>query len=547
MRIGRWLTEAGVISGERLERALSECPAGMRLGEYLVREGLATESQVLDALAAQVGLPRLDDPSDDHLDGELVRELPVEWARRERLLPIRWKEGVGALCADPSSVDALNRLEWLLGTPVQPVLCAGEPLLAAIDRCYFERTSGTRDLIRSLEEDSGAEEDRGSEDLLESSDAAPAARLVNSILLDAVRVGASDIHIEPFQSEFAVRFRIDGVLYRQDSPPRSLQLPMISRLKVMARLDIAERRLPQDGTAQVRVGDRDVDIRVSTIPVAEGERVVLRLLHRETAMLPLEDLGLRADLLTRFRGLLREPQGMILVTGPTGSGKTTTLYAALQEMDTAGANVLTIEDPIEYQLEGIGQIQVRPRIGLTFSRGLRHILRQDPDTILVGETRDLETAEIAVRAAMTGHLVFTTLHTNDAASAPLRLADMGVPPYLLSDALRGVLSQRLVRRLCPACRAPDDGAAGRAWKAVGCPACTGGYRGRCGLFELLEIRGPLVDAVRGQAGVQVLREAANALGQERIEEDAARRIADGVTSREEVVRVLGRARLDGIA
>jgi general secretion pathway protein E len=347
---------------------------------------------------------------------------------------------------------------------------------------------------------------------------------------------------------------MDGLLYEQTSPPKHLEAALVSRLKVMGGLDIAEKRLPQDGMARVRVGDREIDIRISTIPVAAGERLVLRLLNLDSAVLPLTALGMSEECLSQFRGIMEETHGAIWVTGPTGSGKTTTLYAALQELDTEHRNILTIEDPVEYQLPHIGQISVKPRIGLTFAQGLRHILRQDPDVILVGETRDLETAEIAIRSSLTGHLVFSTLHTNDAAGAMIRLTDMGIPPYLLAAATRAVLAQRLVRRLCPVCREqrdlkPKDQAwlgphaqalSGRAWYPKGCEQCLDGYRDRLGIYELLLMNEALQEAVRQGAGPTDIQQCAEQQPGLSMFQDALQKMVDGTTSVAEVLRAMGR-------
>jgi general secretion pathway protein E len=391
------------------------------------------------------------------------------------------------------------------------------------------------------------------DDLLAAAEKAPVTQLVNLLLLEAVKRRASDIHFEPFESRLRVRYRVDGVLYEQSSPPKPMEAALVSRLKVMAKMDIAEKRLPQDGMAKVRVGEREIDIRVSTVPVAEGERVVLRLLDRSSALLPLSVLGMAEPMLRSFNGLIASPNGIVVVSGPTGSGKTTTLYAALGCMDSQRRNIMTIEDPIEYQIPDIGQMQVKPKIGLTFASGLRHILRQDPDIILVGETRDMETAEIALRAALTGHLVFTTLHTNDAPGAVLRLADMGVEPYLLASCVRGILAQRLVRRLCPACRRealiPHDKVQSldvrlrklegqRGWSAVGCAKCLEGYRGRVGLFELMRVDGELQEAIRsGGLKADSLRSIAASHGMLGLADDGADKILGGITTLDEVSSV----------
>ena len=364
------------------------------------------------------------------------------------------------------------------------------------------------------------------EDLLETSDDAPIIRMLNALLTQAARDGASDIHIEPYERHSVVRFRVDGNLREVVQPNRALHAALISRLKIMAELDIAERRMPQDGRISLRMGTRAVDVRVSTIPSAHGERAVLRLLDKSEGQLSLESLGMQGDVLAHLGHLLQQPHGIILVTGPTGSGKTTTLYAGLQRLDTRGRNIMTVEDPIEYELAGIGQTQVNTKIDLTFAKALRAILRQDPDIIMVGEIRDIETAQIAIQASLTGHLVLATLHTNDAASAVTRLTDMGIEPFLLSSSLLGVLAQRLVRKVCTACA------------GAGCDTCAHtGYAGRTGVFELLETDDTLRDLIHNRAAESDIRAAALAKGMVLMREDGERLVAQGVTTREELVRV----------
>jgi general secretion pathway protein E len=511
-----------------------------------------------DAQAAErFGVPALDAVDDAMLAPDLVAEVPVEWARAHALLPIRVDGTVRALCADPGAVEAQQALELLIGRDAPPVAAPRPVVLEAIQRTYVRREHSPGDFIRDMDAapDAPAAAPDAKADLLQVAEEAPVTQLINLILLEAVKQRASDIHFEPFEDRLVVRYRIDGALYAQSTPPKRLEAALVSRLKVMARMDIAERRLPQDGMARVTVGERDIDIRVSTVPVAEGERVVLRLLDRASALLPLDALGMPEPVREGFDLLLGEPNGIVVVSGPTGSGKTTTLYAALSRLDAARRNIMTVEDPIEYQLPGIGQMQVSPRIGLTFAAGLRHILRQDPDIILVGETRDLETADIAVRASLTGHLVFTTLHTNDAPGAVLRLVDIGVEPYRLASCLRGVLAQRLVRELCPACRGEAFaevaacrrlGEAGRrligrrVGVPVGCAACLDGYRGRIGLFELLRADDALGAAIRaGGSDLTALRRAAQDAGLRTMREDGVDKILAGRTSVAEVLAVAG--------
>jgi general secretion pathway protein E len=364
------------------------------------------------------------------------------------------------------------------------------------------------------------------EDLLETSDDAPIIRMLNALLTQAARDGASDIHIEPYERHSSVRFRVDGSLREVVQPNRALHAALISRLKIMAELDISEKRLPQDGRISLRIGTRAMDVRVSTLPSAHGERAVLRLLDKSQNKLTLEAVGMQGTVLAQLEHLIAQPHGIVLVTGPTGSGKTTTLYAALSRLDASRSNIMTVEDPIEYELPGIGQTQVNPKIDLTFAKALRAILRQDPDVIMIGEIRDFETAQIAIQASLTGHLVLATLHTNDAASAVTRLIDMGVEPFLLSSSLLGVMAQRLVRKLCPTCQ------------GKGCADCSQtGYQGRTGIFELLSTTDALRALIHNRASEAQLREAALQAGLVLMREDGERLVQSGVTSREELVRV----------
>ncbi len=521
-----------------------------------------------DARAATTGLQRLERVDDDMLAPDLVASLPLAWARTHTLLPLRIRDEPCLLTADATQVESHQQVSRVVGRMLRPVLADEGVVREAIERCYTARSEADAgQFIRTLKpagqtsrEQDGSTEGESAHarvsDLLEAAEAAPVTRLVNLILLDAVKQRASDIHFEPFADRLALRFRIDGVLYQQPAPPKHLEAALVSRLKVMARMDIAERRLPQDGMAQVRVGDRALDIRASTLPVADGERVVLRLLNRADALLPMSSLGMDERMLGTFTALLHQPNGLLVVSGPTGSGKTTTLYSALGGIDAKRRNVLTIEDPIEYRLPGIGQIQVKPKIGLTFANGLRHILRQDPDVVLVGEMRDAETASIAIRASLTGHLVFTTLHTNDAPAAVMRLVDMGIAPYLLASCLRGVLGQRLVRRLCPACRRPvpweeasreleprefwrqrlEDRS---LWQATGCDRCLEGYNGRTGIFELMPGDPQVQNAIR-QGGLATvdLQQAAIAAGMRPLIDDAVNKLVQGVTDLREVAGAL---------
>ncbi len=558
MGIEAIILERGLLTAGQLDAALSQIPEPRgpdQVAAALRDRNALSPTQYAEVMATFYGLPFAAELDAAWLKPRLVENLSVDWARNNRMLPVERGGELIALLADPASLARLDELSVLLDRDAFPLIVPSNVLQQAIDLCYAQRkTPGWEETGAHAAAAAPPVEPDRAEDLLRASDDAPVAQYVNGLLLDAVRQRASDIHVEPFEKQLQVRFRVDGFLYAQTPPPKSIEAALVSRLKVMARLDIAERRLPQDGMAKARVGPREFDIRVSTVPVAEGERVVLRLLNQESLLRPLGALGMPASVEQEVRRVLAEPHGVVLVTGPTGSGKTTTLYAALRGLDTARLNIMTIEDPIEYQIPGIAQIQVKPKIGLTFAQGLRHILRQDPDVVLVGEIRDAETAEIAIRASLTGHLVFSTLHTNDALSAVVRLVDMGVPAYLLAEALRGVLAQRLVRTLCPVCRRASVPAeselaafgeraarlrAQPVWRAAGCPECLGGYRDRTGLYEWFRFDGSWADAVRAGAGGESLRRRARPDGDETMVDDGIRKILRGETSTEEVLRVVG--------
>ena len=416
-----------------------------------------------------------------------------------------------------------------LGQRIAAAYAGGESSAAAV---IGEVESGV-DLSRMMQDLPAVE------DLLEAANDAPIIRMLNALLTQAAKDGASDIHIEPYERSSSVRFRVDGTLREVVQPNKALHAALISRLKIMAELDIAEKRLPQDGRISLRIGGRAIDVRVSTLPSAHGERAVLRLLDKTESKFTLEGLGMSGDVLTAFNRLVQQPHGIVLVTGPTGSGKTTTLYASLGRVDTATTNVLTVEDPIEYELPGIGQTQVNPKIDLTFAKALRAILRQDPDVIMIGEIRDFETAQIAIQASLTGHLVLATVHTNDSVSSVTRLIDMGVEPFLLSSSLLGVLAQRLVRKLCPACKREETDADGvKRWHAVGCPQCAHtGYKGRTGVYELMVADAKVQALVHNRAAESELLVAAQAAGLRSMREDGERLVRSGVTSLEEVVRV----------
>lgn len=507
------------------------------------------------ALAAQFGLPFADSVTDEEVDSTLVARVPIAFARQRGCLPLREQESgaIRVALADPRALDVAADLRALFGRPVEPLVVPASSILAAINAAYDEAQGSAEAVMGDIETetlDDVAHDLEEPRDLLDADDEAPIIRLVNSLLFQALKDRASDIHIEPFERELAIRFRIDGILYDILKPPRRYHPTTVARIKILAGLDIAEKRLPQDGRFRFRAAGRDVDVRVSTVPTQFGERVVLRLLDRAGGMLTLEQLGLGGETLAAIEELIEASHGILLVTGPTGSGKTTTLYAALSRLNAATRNIITIEDPIEYQLGGVGQIQVNPKIDLTFASGLRSILRQDPDVVMVGEIRDGETAEIAIQSALTGHLVFSTLHTNDSFGAITRLIDMGIEPFLVSSSVVGVMAQRLVRRLCPECREPGAvDAKARAelglpedatvWRAgPGCEACKGsGYQGRTGIHELLVLDDDYRQLIMDRADASALRRLATSRGVRLLREDGAARILDGTTSAEEVLRV----------
>jgi general secretion pathway protein E len=555
-QLGDILVTRGLVSETDIARQLDNGRAkGQPLGMTLVQQGLITEEDLLQALSELFGLPywrKLEEVGLEHIQ---VSKVPITFYRQHKVFPIVYTDGsVKVAMTDPLNLQPLDDLAVFLGVPVEPVLSNEREVIGAINRFYDRETGSTEQVMQDLEdEDLGAiaSEIEETDDLLDLASEAPVIRLVNSILTQAVRARASDIHIEPFERELKVRYRIDGILYNILYPPRRLQAAISSRIKVMANLNIAERRLPQDGRIRIRVGEKDVDIRVSVVPTAFGERIVLRLLDKTSMLLGLEEIGMGEETYTRYSRLIKRSNGIILVTGPTGSGKTTTLYATLHKINSPELNIITIEDPIEYQLNGIGQIQVNPRIDLTFANGLRSILRQDPDIIMVGEIRDRETAEIAIQASLTGHLVFSTLHTNDAAGAVTRLLDMGVEAFLVSSSVLAILAQRLVRVICKECKEPyrpeialakelglDPAFDGVFYRGKGCGACfQTGFRGRSGVYELLVIDDSIRSLVMSGADSSVIKRQAITQGMLTLLRDGARNVVKGVTTADEILRV----------
>ncbi|MDB5798661.1 MAG: gspE [Paucimonas sp.] len=467
------------------------------------------------------------------------RLLPYSWARNHAVLAHRapGKGVVDVMVSDATPPHAIAEVSRRFGRIKLHPSTAAE-VEAAIARAYASSGGDAAQVIDEYESDLDLNklmlDMPAIEDLLESADDAPVIRMINALLTQALREGASDIHIEPFEQISVVRFRIDGTLRDIVRPKKGIHASLISRIKIMAQLDIAEKRLPQDGRITLRVGGKPVDVRVSTLPTGHGERAVLRLLDKEAGRLDLQHLGMSPEGLATFDHLIAQPHGIVLVTGPTGSGKTTTLYAAMSRLNSSTTNILTVEDPIEYELAGIGQTQVNARIDMTFAKALRAILRQDPDVIMIGEIRDLETAQIAVQASLTGHLVLATLHTNDSAAAVTRLLDMGIEPFLLSSSLLGVVAQRLVRKLCPACRRQDN----LGWHPVGCEQCgQTGYQGRVGIYELLQTTDQIRAQIHDRASEADIRATAQRDGMRTMREDGERWLADGTTSQAELLRV----------
>lgn len=526
---------------------------GERLEETLIKSKVLSDKEVLEALSDFYEVPYIHSISEKDIDPELVKIIPISFAKRFRLIPLKRGDGkVVVALAPPLDLYVLDEVKSLFGCEIEPFLALSHVVLGAINKVY-ERGREMSDEIQ--DETLGITESEFQEpkDLLEAEDEAPIIRFVNSLLFQAVKEKASDIHLECFEKDLLVRYRKDGILHKVTSVPKRLQSSIISRVKIMAELDIAEKRKPQDGRIRVKVAGRDVDVRISTVPTSWGESVVMRLLDRSSVLLSLEDLGLEGKKLHTINALIHRPHGIILVTGPTGSGKTTTLYAALERINSPDKKIITIEDPVEYQIQGINQIQVNSKVNLSFANGLRSVLRQDPDVILVGEIRDRDTADIAIHASLTGHLVFSTLHTNDSASAITRLIDMGIEPFLVASSLMAVVAQRLIRFLCKSCKEPyvplDDELAricierknlpeGNLYRAKGCSDCLGtGYSGRSGIFEILliddDIRGYTLSTTdSGTIKKKALEHAMTTLRM-----DGAEKILRGLTSIDEVMRV----------
>jgi type IV pilus assembly protein PilB len=562
-RLGDLLVAEGLISTEQLQRALGEQKGGTeKLGTILVRLSLLTEEQLIGFLSRQYGIPSITLSQLD-IEPDVLQLVPAHIAKKYEVLPIkRISNSLTLAMADPTNVFALDDVAFMTNLQVLPVVASQAAIRKAIERSY-EAGSGLSEAVNELSTEIGDVEvvDEGDDaamnvdvfELKESADEAPVVRIVNRILVDAIQKGASDIHWEPYEKVFRVRFRIDGVLHEILTPPKRLEPAMISRLKIMSNLDIAERRLPQDGRIKLRYHTREIDFRVSILPTIFGEKAVLRILDKDALKLDLTQLGFDKWSLDEFTKVIRQPYGMVLITGPTGSGKTTTLYSAIHTINSPDVNIMTAEDPVEYNLKGVNQVQINEGVGRTFASALRSFLRQDPDVILVGETRDLETAQISIRAALTGHLVFSTLHTNDSPSTVARLVDMGVPPFLVSSSLLLILAQRLARKVCMTCREPYESnedaleqyghvPSGRGrcvfYKGKGCPTCNfTGMKGRVAIYEVMPITQELRDMILRNASSNELREIAQSQGMKTLRQSGLIKVIEGTTTVDEVLRV----------
>jgi len=556
LRLGEILLKEGLLTQAQLDETLRfQKLSGRTVGDIIVDRGFVSEKDLANALAKQLDIPYASikdgslTPSDK---GQLNKVVPEAFARRHLLLPLsKHLKSLTVAFSNPLDLLVVDNLKKITGCEINPIIATKSDLRETIAKFY-----GTKDLLGEAVDDSyvveeeitvaGGETKESLEDVVSKAEGAPVIKLVNLLLIQAVKERASDIHVEPFRNEITVRFRIDGILHKIAPPSQHLLPALISRIKILSKMDIAEKRLPQDGGFSVKIEDRHIDLRVSVVPTIYGEKAVLRILDRGAISLDLEKLGFSDQDLTLFKKAISSPYGLILITGPTGSGKSTTLYSALNFIMTPKKNIITIEDPIEYQLAGINQVQVKPKIGLTFAEGLRSFLRQDPDIMMVGEIRDLETAEICIRAALTGHMVLSTLHTNDAPSAITRLVDIGVEQYLVASGLVLLMAQRLVRKLCPKCKEPMqlppelidkyNIVKPDAFKAKGCEYCRQtGYSGRTAIHEILAINQRLRELIAKNTSANQLREAAKEDGMKTLLEDGLDKVTEGVTSVEEIM------------
>ncbi|MBE3592505.1 MAG: type II secretion system ATPase GspE [Thermoanaerobacter sp.] len=550
-KLGELLVEVGLITEEQLKHAIEvQNKTGEKLGKVLIKLGYVTESQILEALEFQLGIPHVD-LQKYYIDPDVAKLIPEAVAKRHTIIPIKKdKDGILVAMADPLNIFALDDVRIITKQNVKPLIASEGSILKAIDRIYGREQAekAVQDFKKEFQSES---QEELPDEILEEVQNAPAVRFVNSIIEQAIKNRASDIHIEPTEKDLRIRFRIDGQLTEAMRTIKSTHAPVVTRIKIMANMNIAERRLPQDGRFDFTTGGKNIDIRVSSLPTVFGEKLVLRLLDKENFIMTKEQLGFEEEDLVFFDKLIKRPNGIVLLTGPTGSGKTTTLYAMLRELNKPNVNIITVEDPVEYSLEGINQVQVNEKAGLTFATALRSILRQDPDIIMIGEIRDTETAEIAIRSAITGHLVLSTLHTNDAAGAVTRLVDMGIEPYLVSSSVIGVIAQRLARKICDNCRISYKASKGEKellgiseneditlYKGRGCPVCNKtGYRGRIPIYEIMTVTSDIRELINTKVSSDVIGAQAVKNGMKTLRESAKRLVLQGKTTIDEMIRL----------
>jgi type IV pilus assembly protein PilB len=562
-RLGDLLVADGLLTAEQLRKALAEQKGSPeKIGSVLIRLNYINDEQLIGFLSRQYGVPSITVAQLD-IDSDVLKLVPAPIARKYEVIPVRKMGNSLALAmADPTNVFALDDISFMTNLQVLPLVASQTAIKKAIDRNYESKTEAITSVLSDMQTDLANVEvvgdgEEGAKvdvfELKESADEAPVVKLVNMVLVDAIQKGASDIHFESYEKIFRIRFRMDGVLHEMLAPPKRLESAILSRLKIMSNLDIAERRLPQDGRIKLRYNSREIDFRVSTLPTIFGEKAVLRILDKDALKLDMTQLGFDEWTLDKFNAAIHQPYGMILITGPTGSGKTTTLYSGIHTINSPDVNIMTAEDPVEYNLKGVNQVQINEGVGRTFAAALRSFLRQDPDVILVGETRDLETAQISIRAALTGHLVFSTLHTNDCPSTVARLLDMGIPPFLVASSLLLIVAQRLGRKICRACREPYDAdeaslvtyghvpsGKGRVqfYKGKGCATCNfTGMKGRVAIYEVMPITEELRDGILKNVSTAELRAMAQSQGMKSLRQAGLLKVIEGTTSIEEVLRV----------
>ncbi len=549
MRLGDLLVDAGKLTHDQLMDALKrQKKSGKKTGELLVHDGYVTERDIIEALDMQLGIPHID-LNNHNIDGQIVRLVPENLAKKHVLIPYSKKNNKLLIAmADPLNILAIDDVKMATGLEVEPAISTKRQIINFIEVYYGNHNESNVIEEFNLQEDTSDIETLD-EDIIKEINNAPIVRLVNSIIKQAVKSRASDIHIEPFEKQIRVRVRVDGELQEIMTPPKTAHSAIVTRIKIMGNMNIAEKRVPQDGRIEFKIEDKEIDLRISVLPTVFGEKVVIRLLDRTNFLMSKQQLGFTDVNLTRYDNLIKNPYGILLVTGPTGSGKTTTLYTALREINTINKNIITVEDPVEYRLHGINQVQVNYKAGLTFANGLRSILRQDPDIIMIGEIRDAETAAIAVRAAITGHLVISTMHTNNAPATVSRIVDMGIEPYLISASLSGVIAQRLVRKICDKCKTSyvpsqyemeilDITDNVPIFKGQGCSECYDtGYKGRTAIHEIMNISNEMKSLIDRKAGVSIMRETAIKEGMITLRENCRQLVLDGITTVDELIRV----------